>query len=240
MNRKQLFLAVLAVALLGVISAAPVPKNKMEDFGPITDEQLQAVTNNLKQIGLGLHYYEDAMGRLPGNIVDKNGKPLLSWRVVILPYMDEDELYKKFNLAEAWDSDTNKKLIEEMPKIYTPVRAKTKEKGFTFLQGFDGADTVFEAGKKNKLTDITDGCSNTIAVLEAHDPVVWTQPTDLKFDAAKDLPKLGGQFDGKFHAVMGDGSVLSGVSATMTPDKFKKVVTKADGRVVDLETAFGK
>ena len=74
--------------------------------------------NNLKQIGLAMHNYHDARGRLPAAYtVDKDGKPLLSWRVLILPYTEEAALYKEFHLDEPWDSEHNKNLIARMPAV---------------------------------------------------------------------------------------------------------------------------
>ena len=76
-------------------------------------------TNNLKQIGRGMHIYHEVNGRLPpAAITDKDGKPLLSWRVAILPYVEQQALYNKFKLDEPWDSPHNKALIEEMPAVY--------------------------------------------------------------------------------------------------------------------------
>ncbi len=82
--------------------------------------------NNLKYIGLAMHNYLDANSHFPpAASVDKAGKPLLSWRVMILPYIDQDQLYKQFHLDEPWDSEHNKKLIDKMPQIYaSPLREK--------------------------------------------------------------------------------------------------------------------
>ena len=90
------------------------------DDQPITKKDLLISTNNLKQIALAFHSYHDATNGLPGNITDKDGKPLLSWRVAILPYVEESELYRQFKLEEPWDSANNKKLIEKMPGLYAP------------------------------------------------------------------------------------------------------------------------
>src|SRR5215208_5386317 len=107
-----------AVLFAGLAAAAPVPKEP--PVPPVTEEHLKAARENLKQIALAFHNHHDANGRLPGNICDKNGKALLSWRVQILPYLEEDKLYFEFKLDEAWDSDHNKKLIEKLPKTYAP------------------------------------------------------------------------------------------------------------------------
>ena len=226
-----------AALLLSLVCAATLnaqTKDKEEKLAPPTDRELKASENNLKQIGLAMHIYHDAMGSLPNNGPrpgDKSKHPV-SWRVHLLPYMEEEKLYKEYKFDEAWDSESNKKLIEKMPKLYAPIRVKTKEKGQTFYQGFDGPDTVFEAGKKIGFRNISDGMSNTIAFVEAGEPVVWTKPEDIKFDASKDLPKLGGLFDGDFHVVLMDGSVRLARGAKLDAKQLKLMVTKGDGNVI--------
>jgi Protein of unknown function (DUF1559) len=229
----------LLTAFAVAVVAAPVPKEKSENLGPITDEQLAESKNNMKQIGLAMHNYESAMGEFPNNIADKKGKLLLSWRVAILPYIEQDHIYKQFNLDEPWDSDTNKKLIEQMPKLYAPIRAKPKEKGVTFYRGFTGAGTVFEAGKRVRITDLTDGTSNTIMVAEADEPCVWTKPDDLPIDAKKDLPKFGGLFDGEFHVLFGDGTVKR-AKAKVEADVMRAIITRNGGEVFTSDGLFDK
>jgi RNA polymerase sigma factor (sigma-70 family) len=168
-------------------------------------------TNNLKQIGIALHNYHDQHGSLPAHaIYSKDGKtPLLSWRVAILPYIDQNELYKEFKLDEPWDSPTNKELMVKMPKIYGAEGLGEKKKGgLTYWQVVTGPDTVFDGAKKMRFTDITDGTSNTILIMEAKDPVIWTKPADLVLPKEKDkkLP-VGGLFKNGFLMGMCDASV---------------------------------
>src|SRR6478735_7398561 len=127
--------AVVGLFVVGTATAAPGPKAKDERAGPITDEQLKTASNNLKQIALAWHNYEAANGCLPNDVTDGKGKPILSWRVLILPYIEEEGLYKGFKLDEPWDSENNKKLIDAMPKLFAPVRGKT-DPGMTFYQSF--------------------------------------------------------------------------------------------------------
>ena len=85
----------------------------------------QSSANNLKQIGLGVLNYESRHGELPNNSYSPDGKPLLSWRVHLLPYIEEEALYRQFHLDEPWDSPNNKPLLARMPKVYaTPARAQ--------------------------------------------------------------------------------------------------------------------
>src|SRR5262249_36090654 len=161
--------------------------------------------------GLALHNYHDAMGAFPGAaMLDKNGKPLLSWRVAILPYLEENELYQEFKLDEPWDSKHNKKLIEKMPKLYAPtIKGKPAKANTTYYQVFTGPDAMFnpKAAFGLRLANVTDGTSNTAMVVEAAQPVIWSKPDDVVYDAKKALPKLGGLFKEGFHVLRADGDV---------------------------------
>src|SRR5688572_9177285 len=114
----------VALILVAAGQAAPLPKSKETPkvgagvpVEAIEGEPVklaaarQQSSNNLKQLALALHNYHDTIGKMPQDIVDKDGKPLLSWRVHLLPYMEEDHIYKQFKLDEPWDSTTNKALL---------------------------------------------------------------------------------------------------------------------------------
>ncbi|RLT22879.1 MAG: DUF1559 domain-containing protein, partial [Planctomycetota bacterium] len=120
--------------------------------------------NNLKQMGLAFYNFADANGHFPANIVDKNtGKPLLSWRVALLPYIGQAPLYKAFKLDEPWDSEHNIKLAKSLVAVYSLAnQTKRDPQGncLTPYQAFVGNGTLFEAGKKLKYTNVTDGTSN--------------------------------------------------------------------------------
>src|SRR5437879_3383271 len=112
---KTRFAFFLAFGTAAMLTAAPAAQD--EELN-----QRRASQNNLKQIGLAVHNYHDVNGKLPTDVVDSNGKRLLSWRVLILPYIEQNNLYKQFKLDEAWDSDQNKKLLAKIPHNYiSPV-----------------------------------------------------------------------------------------------------------------------
>jgi hypothetical protein len=230
--------ALLAFALVGV--AAPVPKPGEEKPGPVTEKQLQESENNLKQIMIGVHSYSDVFNFVPNNVLDpKTKKPQLSWRIHLLPYLEEDTLYRQFKLDEPWDSENNKKLIEKMPKVFAPIRVKAKP-GETFYRGFTGEGTVFEAGAKYGIAQIPDGTSNTVGVVEAGEPCVWTKPDDIPFDPKKELPKLGKLFDGDFHVAMMDGAVYKVNGTKFKADAFKGMILRNSGLVRNFDAAIGK
>jgi hypothetical protein len=161
----------------------------------------------LNRIGYAFHYFHAAAQSCPIDLATADGKPLLSWRVVILPYVGEEDLYKQFKLNEPWDSAHNTKLIPKIPRVYAPIRVKAKE-GETFYQVFTGEKAPFVPGKLIRIPQgFPDGTSNTGLVFEAGEPVIWTKPADLSFDDKKPLPKLGGMFGGECNVVLCDGSV---------------------------------
>jgi prepilin-type processing-associated H-X9-DG protein len=190
-------------------------------------------TNHLRQIGLAMHNFHDTVGAFPAAAsYDKDGKPLLSWRVHILPYLEQDALYREFKLDEPWDSEHNKKLIAKMPAIYAVPDSKPSLAGGTFYQGFVGKGAAFEGKRGIGLLNFTDGTSNTILVVEAAKDVPWTKPEDLPFDAdAKMLPKLGGHFEGGFNALYADGSVRF-LKDTIKSEILKAFITRNGGEVI--------
>lgn len=199
-----------------------------------TKKELENAQDNLKKIGIAFHNYGNAHGdKWADDLTDKDGRVLLSWRVAILPYIDEEQLYKEFKLDEPWDSPHNKKLAAKMPKVFAPIRVKAKE-GETFYQRFVGKGAIFDAkGTSYTIPTIPDGTSNTALVVEAGNPVVWSQPGDLPFGEKRPLPKLGGLFDGDFHVLFCDGSVYR-IKKDYDQDIMKKVVMPDDGTPVDI------
>jgi hypothetical protein len=228
--RATLLCAVLFGGLAAVVA---VPVTQAQESAPITARDIRTAQNNLKQIAIAFHACHDVNAQLPRDITDKDGKPLLSWRVAILPYIEEEKLYLQFKLDEPWDSANNKPLVEKMPKLYAPLRVKAKA-GETFYQVFTGDGTLFGPKKKTTFVGITDGTSNTGMVFEAGEPVVWSKPADMPFDEKKALPKLGGLFDGECNVALCDGSVIR-MKKDADEKELKKFIMPADGNVIDID-----
>jgi hypothetical protein len=194
-------------------------------------ERIQS-TNNLKQIAIAMINYSDTYGgRLPPYAVfGKDGKPLLSWRVLILPFLEQDALYKQFHLDEPWDSEHNKKLLAKMPKTYAIPGQKAADA--THYQGFHGKGAFFEGKTGVRFpVDFPDGTSNTLMIVEAADAVPWTRPADLSYDPDKPLPKLGGFHEGGFNAAFCDASVHF-LKATIKPQTLHWLIQRNDGNVI--------
>ncbi|MFL5342828.1 MAG: DUF1559 domain-containing protein [Gemmataceae bacterium] len=158
-------------------------------------------------MGLALHNYASTHGSLPpAAVTDKNGNALLSWRVLVLPYIEQDSLYREFHLDEPWDSPHNIQLLGRMPTTYEPFRNKEKfQPGMTFYQGFAGNGTPLS--EKAAFDQFPNGTNNTILLVEAGEPVPWTKPADVPFDPHSPPPEIGGLSTNDVRVLMADGTV---------------------------------
>ncbi len=139
---------------------------------------------NFCQITLAIHNYHETYGVLPpAHVDDAAGRPMHSWRVLILPFMEQTALYNSYNMSEPWNSPGNSKLLNMMPNIYAcPSRAAALG-GSTNLTSYvvlTGPRTAFPDGKTVTFGDITDGTAKTVLAVEvANVNIPWTQPVDL-------------------------------------------------------------
>ena len=227
---------------------ADVPENLFKP-GPLAVEKTTTApassggTDNLRNIAAAMHQYHSRHGKFPAAYtVDKQGKPLLSWRVQLLPLLGQKELYRQFHLDEPWDGQHNRTLIAKMPEVYrspasgaySPPGAKVKAPGQTNYVVPVGKETAFPGSGALGVSDIRDGCANTIMAVEVGDDhaVIWTKPEDLPFDAAdpagglRRLPRAG------FWAVLCDGSVRW-IPHDFAPKDLRAAFTRAGGEVIE-------
>lgn len=195
-------------------------------------------TKNLKHIALAMHNYHDVYKHFPSPAsFGPDGKPLLSWRVHVLPFIEQNELYKQFHLNEPWDSEHNKKLIAQMPAVYRSPKLRLGEKGRTNYLVPVGNGALFSSMQDTPtFRDMTDGTSNTIMVVEANDQhaVVWTRPDDLEFDPADPTKGLRGVYRTGFLTVFADGSA-NFIKFPENPEQrsiLKAFFTRAGGEAV--------
>jgi hypothetical protein len=206
--------------------------------------RIQSQTN-LKQIVLSMHNHHDTYGRFPlAYSVDAGGKPLLSWRVHLLPYLGEDALYKRFKLDEPWDSPTNRALISMMPKVYSNARQDSSEiqKGMTPYRVFVGPGTALDKSIDSpkqgpplgaKLTETTDGFSNTLMIAEAVEAVEWTKPEGLPLDAPSLKALVFGPNSRQFNCAKVDATVAS-IPDSIDETTLRNFITRNDGQPVNL------
>jgi hypothetical protein len=147
-----------------------------------------ACQNNLKQIALALHnYFRDYKCFPPACIPGKNGRPAHSWRVLILPYLEEEKLYNRYDFNEPWDGPKNKKLIDSPPRGYAcPSNEENRQNGHTATDyvAVVGANAAWQGKSPRKMSDIGGKASQTIMLVEAADAhIPWTEPRDLDLDS---------------------------------------------------------
>jgi hypothetical protein len=192
--------------------------------------------DKLKQLGIAMHNFHDTYSSFPPSAsYDTNGKPLLSWRVYVLPYVDALPLYQEFRLDEPWDSEHNKQLIKKMPPVFaSPLAADAAGEGKTTYLAPIGESVAFTGERAGlPMKEFTDGLSNTILVLEvpAEEAVIWTKPDDWELNL--DDPKKGLFPEGRegMSALLGDGAVRF-ISSAVDAETVKALFTRNGGEVV--------
>ncbi len=233
----------VVIAIIGVLIALLLPAVQK---ARVAARRAQS-SNNERQILLALHNYHDTNGQLPpAYIPDANGKPMHSWRVLILPYIEQAALYGRYDFNKPWDSPENLAVAETMPPVYrSPFENPTPQnRNQTSYLLFAGKGTIFE-DPQAKITfgDISDGLSNTIAVTEVNDSgVLWTQPTDL--DAAQldfVIRKMRDAQPGQINSANGDGVTMGMFDGSVrfvadraSPEELRSAVDPDDGRATNF------
>jgi prepilin-type processing-associated H-X9-DG protein len=191
--------------------------------------------NNLKQIGLALHNYADTWGSLPpAYIADETGKPMHSWRVLILPFLDQAQMYQEYDFSEPWDGPNNSRLLSRMPPVYACPSNPTPGTN-TAYAGVFGEHCIFRGGEPVTFRDIVDGPSNTLMVGEAtRANIPWMKPVDVDVAAHASI----GDPDGfsSYHVggaqfLMADGAVRF-IAQSVSAQTFKALFTRDGGEVI--------
>jgi prepilin-type processing-associated H-X9-DG protein len=192
------------------VDVAHVVQITLALLGTAQEEATQAQSvNHLKQIGLAFYSFADSRNHLPPPVLygGKSGKVPYSWRVALLPYLEQQELYNSYNFDEPWDGPQNSKLLDKMPAIYAYPRLAGASKTHAAYFVFTGKDTLLGSGSNPVIADISDGMHRTILAVEARREIPWTKPEDIPFDAAMPLPQIGGFTPDGANVLFGDGSV---------------------------------
>jgi hypothetical protein len=171
----------------------------------------------LRQIALGLLNYESAKRQLPpassfmyfANRQRQRSKYPHSWRVEVLPYLEEQVSHDEYHYDEPWDSEANKKILSHMPSVFRSAADPDPKSSNTSVFVFTGPGTIFDGEEGTKLRTIADGTSKTILLVEAKRPVPWTKPDDIPYDADKPLPKLERWWPDRILMAMADGSAMT-------------------------------
>ena len=225
LDQQQMLVGQVGIAtglLLPAVQSARVAAQRMQS------------NNNLKQILLAMYNYESAFKRFPGDSqpgAPKGDSPKLSWRVRILPYIEQNELYQQFHQDEPWDSPHNIQLLEKMPEAFRHPLVKTKP-GYTVYHMANGPGLFSESPLSTKIADIHDGTSNTIAIIETTEEAAtpWTKPGDV--NPLENIPVMR-TTDGLVQVGLADGSVRS-ISVATDLNKIKAMFTRAGGETFDV------
>jgi hypothetical protein len=232
----KVVLIVLGVVALFGCCCIGIPLGVVGYFGYQRYDAAQekvTTSNNFKQIALGMHQHESEKMTFPPFLRTGLGLPGLSWRVAVLPYIDQQQLYKQFKLDEPWDSATNRPLAAKMPAIFAPRKGAGGE--LTHVRLIVGPQCVYDLTRPQprRFAEISDGMGNTFLFVEAEQPVIWTKPEELAFDPKGKLPPLGLPEHDYFLVAFCDGSVRS-IKKNANPENIKKAITAAGGENFDL------
>jgi len=225
-------LVVVMIPLIGILVALVLPAVQAAREAARRTQ----CANNLKQIGLAMYQYHDEYECFPpAYLADAEGRPMHSWRVLLLPYLGPEEhaLYQQYDFSQPWDSPVNAAIGRQMPAVYRcPSDAAAQSEETSYL-AVTGKGTVFEAGASVSAADIADGVSQTMLVVEAAGAAAhWLEPTDLalgQLESGINGPAPGGVFSqhpGGANALMADASVRFLTPAT-TPDELRAAASRA-------------
>lgn len=168
--------------------------------------------NNLHNLALALQMYESTYGSLPpACVADASGRPMHSWRVLLLPYLEQKRIYDRYDFNEPWDGPNNSALAVELNRIWVYQCPTRKILGETSYVAVTGPQTMWPNDKSTKLSDVKDGTNKTIMLVEVHNSGIhWMEPRDLDFSQmpmAVNPPRGVGISSG--HSVAGTDVVLA-------------------------------
>ena len=171
----ELFLAILIIAILLTMILPPCHVDR--------SARRMVCTSKQKQIAIALHNYYDKYDQFPpAYVTDKEGKPLYSWRVLVLPFLDQEAMYNEFHLDEPWDSPHNKKLSETTIPVFQCPSCPPENSGMTNYVLVTGPGTIWEEKEACPKKDIA-APSQTLMLVEVNSPDIhWAEPKDLKID----------------------------------------------------------
>lgn len=193
---------------------------------------------NLEVIGLAIKNYQLLYDHYPMDVLDEKGKPILSWRVAILPFLEQENLYRQIDLKKRWDDPANQDFAAQTPKVFE-VPGRPAGAGMTYVQSFSAptrvarGNPVLVPGHRLKATDVKDGASRTVFAAEAADAVPWMKPGDLAFTPGT-VPKLGRPGADRLLLLFADGKVRSVPAAKLTDGLLRSMITVDGGESYEL------
>jgi prepilin-type processing-associated H-X9-DG protein len=195
--------------------------------------------SNLKQITIAMHEYHDANGSFPpAYLADEDGNPMHSWRVLLLPFLEEKLLYDQYDFDQPWNSPHNQALADLMPAAYRCPSDENADLSETSYVMIVGPGTIGDGPNAAKNADITDGMHNTIMLVEMADSGInWLEPRDLdvqemSFEVNDPAGNsISSRHPGVANVAFADGSVQS-IDDDIDPETVKAMTTIAGGEEV--------
>lgn len=207
-RRITFFRVFLGLAIVFVLAALLLPA--MRRGGGREASRRTQCKNNLKQIGLALYNYQSKYHALPpAYTVDAAGKPLHSWRTLILPWVEQLDLYNMIDLSKPWDDPANAEAYKTVPSVYR-CPSVALPPGFTSYLGIVGTNACFHPTAPRAFSEMTDGTENTLMVIEVaqEQAVHWMAPQDASEEMVLNFGKDGKlNHTGGTQAAFADGSV---------------------------------
>jgi prepilin-type processing-associated H-X9-DG protein len=244
LNRAKTLTRGIAYALL-VVWVGIVCTGLMLPMVEVSREAARQVNciNNMKQIGLGLFGYENANKHFPPIYTcDKEGKPLRSWLVEILPYMEYDSIYNRLNKEEPWNSPLNAQILPHAISEYICPSANRDVKDCSSnYMAITGPGTIWKADGTKKISDLANGSSNSIVAVEVVDSGKhWAEPLALTVDEVLENMKTGKGVriscghTNVVNVLFADGTVRR-LFSDMPLSLWRKIL---DGEVTDFDNLF--
>lgn len=208
-------------------------------------------SNNMRQIMIALYNYHDAHGRLPPAYVadESTGQPMHSWRVLILPYMEEYAIYDQYDFDEPWNGPNNSKLAAQTPYCFSCPLHETDD-GQTTYKIISDAGAAFDGTNSRTFSDFGDGVSNSIVLVEdTENPINWMQPDDVDIDAAIKILNE----DSKFHHIkeetfrriifgshigIANGAISSVLPGEIKPEVLRRLMLISNGGFHDVSLDY--
>ena len=211
------------------------PRWTAADWVAVARKPVPTTEEKLHQIGLALHAYNDTYKHFPPPVIRaEEGRALYSWRVELLPFLKQDELYRKVNRKEAWDHPDNKALLDKVPDVFAmsaddPAHSATG----TRFQALVGKGGVFDPTAQTRWAGITDGTSDTVLLVEAGEPVHWAAPRDVEYKVGDPLPKLGLPGADTVLLLVANGSTKRLPRSGLRAEDLSALFTRAGNETVD-------
>ena len=232
---------VLAVAAVAVLVCGGIVALFLPALGGanVAARRSQCV-NNLKQIGLAMHNYHDTYKCFPPAVItDKDGQPMRSWRIAVLPFMESTPLCDQYDFDEPWDAPSNRALHGARPLAYVcPSDSPTGPFDTSYVMIVGKGTLGGVPNEAVRFPDITDGTANTILAIEvAQSGINWLEPRDMTVDEAvayiTDPGASGGRHahPGGVNVLFADGSVRF-LSESLDPQTLRLLMTRDDGQAL--------